>query len=64
MSLVPVDFGFAYGPVLESHGGDTFQLAPPSMAKLAAQSHDVSDSATFGNGLNMIDLADDLEVHI
>lgn len=63
MRLVPVNFGFADGPILESHLSDTFQFAPPSSTKLSTQAHDVSDSATLGNDLDVLDLADDLEVH-
>jgi hypothetical protein len=45
------------------HVSDAFELSPSAGAKLLLQSHDLMDASADSDGLGLVDVADDLEVH-
>lgn len=46
-----------------AHMGDSLELTPPAIAKLTSEPHDIPNPATHRDDLDMLDPANDLEVH-
>ena len=63
MGFIPVDFGLSYCTIGQANAGDSFQLAPPSWAELLLQPHDVANVPPNGDGLDVLDLSDDIKGH-
>ncbi len=62
MRFVPMDFGLAR-PIAHFHKRDTFEFSPPTRTKLPLQSHNLADASADGEGLDFLDVADDLKEH-
>ena len=63
VGFIPVHFGIAYPPTLEADFGNAFELTPPSGTILFLVSHNIPDSTTDGQSLNIFDFANYFEVH-
>lgn len=63
MCLVPVDLGSLHSAVCEPDQRDTLQLSPPAGSELPLQAKDIPNPASNSNRLDVLDPADDLEVH-
>jgi len=62
MGFVPMNFCNANIAAREANAGNAFELSPPSMTILPAQPHDVSNPATDGDCLNILNFTHDLEM--
>jgi len=63
MGLVPVNLSLADTSTLKTDLGDPFEFAPFGRAVLSAKPHDVSDSSTTGNRLNILNIAYYIKMH-
>jgi len=49
-------------PALQTHCSDTLHLSPTPRSELSPEAHDFSNSASYGNRLDIQDWSDDFEV--
>ncbi len=47
----------------DAHTSDSLEFAPTAFAKLAAEPQDISNASTNRDDLDILDLANDLEMH-
>jgi len=58
-----MNLGQSGGSVCQLHPCRPFEFSPAPRAKLAPESHDISDPATDGNCFDFLNLTDNLEIH-
>ena len=63
MGFIPVDLGATYTPVGQTNERYPFQFTPAPTAVLPSQAHHFADGTPHGNGFNVSNVANDLEVH-
>jgi len=64
MSLVPVNLRSANLTVGKAYSCDALQLTPATGTKLPPDAHDVPNITADSNGLNVLDLTENLKEHI
>jgi len=56
-------FSFAYPSANGTDARKAFKFTPATVSKLATKAHDVTNASADRNGLDILDFADNLEMH-
>jgi hypothetical protein len=54
----------AYFSALKANLGNAFEFTPTTGAILLAESHDISDSSTDSNGLDILNIVNYFKIHV
>ncbi len=59
-----MNLGSADSSTMKTEEGYTLEFAPAARTELLAEAHDITNSATDGDGFDIFDLADNLKMHV